>query len=268
MRCSWSARSTLAWVLRLMSAISSRNSVPPSARRTSPSRSSRAPENAPRFAPNSSLSISVRGSAPQFTATKAPRRPDSSWIARAVSSLPVPVSPRISTGTVEGAILTREPTRYSTSRLIVRSAAGSAAVDAMSRSAASRHPRPSSRYISITAPSSITSPSTSTARLAGAPLIVVPFFEPRSTSSQPSAVRASRTCWREISKSPICSSSARPDFVHDRGAPRPIVTSSSSVSISRTAGERGFRPSNTRSRRGISRSPSESPPWSGARLTV
>ncbi len=87
-----------------MSPISSRNSVPPSARDKAPRRSWRASVNAPRTAPNSSLSSSVSGIAPQLIATNGPEgRSPRSWIDCATSSLPLPLSPRISTGTVSGA---------------------------------------------------------------------------------------------------------------------------------------------------------------------
>ena len=63
-----------------------------------------APEKAPFSWPKSSLSTSSAGTAAQFIFTKGcSRRGDSSWMARATSSLPVPFSPRISTGTSEGA---------------------------------------------------------------------------------------------------------------------------------------------------------------------
>ena len=52
-----------------MSPISSRNSVPPFAAAKRPMRSRSAPVNAPRTWPNSSLSSSSSGIAPQFTAT-------------------------------------------------------------------------------------------------------------------------------------------------------------------------------------------------------
>ncbi len=81
-----------------MSPISSRNSVPLSASRKLPARSATAPVNAPRTWPNNWLSSSSPGIAAQFTATNglAARRP---WrcSARATTSLPVPVSPVIST---------------------------------------------------------------------------------------------------------------------------------------------------------------------------
>jgi hypothetical protein len=64
----------------------------------------------PRTWPNSSLSMSDRGIAAQLTATKRfAARGERSWIARATSSLPVPVSPRTSTVASVGA--TRSITR-------------------------------------------------------------------------------------------------------------------------------------------------------------
>ena len=54
-----------------VSPISSRKIVPPSANSNRPFLSACAPVNAPRLCPNSSLSSSVSGSAPQFCATKA-----------------------------------------------------------------------------------------------------------------------------------------------------------------------------------------------------
>jgi len=71
-----------------------------------PSRCRSAPVNAPRSCPNSSLSISVSGSAAQLTDTSVARaRGDLAWIARATSSLPEPDSPWIST--VAGLVATR-----------------------------------------------------------------------------------------------------------------------------------------------------------------
>jgi hypothetical protein len=54
----------------------------------------RAPVKAPRSYPKSSLSSSESGSAAQFSETKCcSARGPFSWIARAISSLPVPLSP-------------------------------------------------------------------------------------------------------------------------------------------------------------------------------
>ena len=81
------------------SATSSRNSVPPSAERIRPSLSATAPVKLPFLWPNSSLSISSDGIAPQFTGTNGPScRGPVSWMSRATSSLPVPESPQMCTG--------------------------------------------------------------------------------------------------------------------------------------------------------------------------
>src|SRR6266436_9518976 len=72
--------------------------VPPSASSKRPCRRCRAPVNAPFSWPNSSEAMSDDGIAAQFTATKArAERGERLWMARAMSSLPVPVSPVIST---------------------------------------------------------------------------------------------------------------------------------------------------------------------------
>ena len=72
--------------------------MPPSAASIAPARASTAPVKAPRACPNSSASSSVSGSAPQsMIANGSPARGEASWMARAASSLPVPVSPWIST---------------------------------------------------------------------------------------------------------------------------------------------------------------------------
>ena len=73
--------------------------MPPSAASNRPVRRPSAPVNAPRSWPNSSLSISPSGSAPQLTCTNEPR--PLAWCrARATQVLPVPVSPVISTCTL------------------------------------------------------------------------------------------------------------------------------------------------------------------------
>ncbi len=60
--------------------------------------------NAPRACPKSSDSTSPGGMAPQFTGTKGmAARGESSWSARATSSLPVPLSPEMSTVVETGA---------------------------------------------------------------------------------------------------------------------------------------------------------------------
>ena len=84
------------------SPISSRNTVPPSASSKRPFLLFTAPVNAPFSYPKSSLSIRFSGMAPQLMRTiRWSRRSLLSWISRATTSLPVPVSPRIITLTEE-----------------------------------------------------------------------------------------------------------------------------------------------------------------------
>ena len=74
--------------------------MPVSACSNLPMRVVAAPVNAPFSWPNSSLSRSSAGSAAQFTLTNGRSlRDDRWWMARATSSLPTPLSPRISTVT-------------------------------------------------------------------------------------------------------------------------------------------------------------------------
>ncbi|MNE12339.1 hypothetical protein D3C80_1051330 [compost metagenome] len=81
-----------------MLSISSRNRVPPLANSNLPMRRLLAPVKAPASWPNSSLSTTDSASAPALIATNGPsRRADRSCRARATTSLPLPVSPRIST---------------------------------------------------------------------------------------------------------------------------------------------------------------------------
>ena len=95
---SCNARSSLTCSRGLAVAISSRNSVPPSASRNLPGLSVVAPVKAPLTWPNSSLSSRFSGSAPQATSTNGPPlRPPAACRARAVIVLPVPLSPRINT---------------------------------------------------------------------------------------------------------------------------------------------------------------------------
>ena len=103
---SCSTRSSFACMTRLMSPISSRKSVPPSALSNVPRRSATAPVNAPFTWPNISLSMSSAGTAAQFICTKGrSRRGESAWMARATSSLPVPRSPEIMTRARVGATI-------------------------------------------------------------------------------------------------------------------------------------------------------------------
>ncbi len=77
-----------------ISPISSKKSVPPLACKKRPGRAVLASVNAPLAWPNSSDSSSVSGTAAQLMATNGPAaRRLRWWIARAMSSLPVPLSP-------------------------------------------------------------------------------------------------------------------------------------------------------------------------------
>ena len=100
------ARSTLVCAARLISPISSRKSVPPSACSNLPARSLTAPVNEPFMCPKSSDSISSEGIAAQLTSTIGPfARAECSWIRCATTSLPVPLGPVMSTRASVGATL-------------------------------------------------------------------------------------------------------------------------------------------------------------------
>jgi len=86
------------------SPISSRKIVPLCARSNRPRFFESAPVKAPFSWPNSSLSISVSGIAPQLTLIKGPSlRWEDLWMALAITSLPAPVSPIKRTGLESGA---------------------------------------------------------------------------------------------------------------------------------------------------------------------
>ena len=101
---SCSTRSSLACRPALIVPTSSRKNVPLWACSSRPCRLPTAPVNAPRTWPNSSASSSDSGMAPQLSATNRSRRRGLLWwMALATSSLPVPVSPVISTVLLEAA---------------------------------------------------------------------------------------------------------------------------------------------------------------------
>ncbi|MNV50666.1 hypothetical protein D3C71_1426860 [compost metagenome] len=101
---SCSKRSNFTCTSRLMLSISSRNNVPPLANSNLPIRRFCAPVKAPGSWPNSSLSTTDSASAPALIATNGPlRRLDKSCSARATTSLPAPVSPRINTSALVAA---------------------------------------------------------------------------------------------------------------------------------------------------------------------
>ncbi len=92
------------WVLAFISPISSRKSVPLSAASNLPFFLSTAPVKEPFSWPKSSLSSRLSGRAAQLVAMKGWfRRWLWWWIARATTSLPVPVSPIINTVALVGA---------------------------------------------------------------------------------------------------------------------------------------------------------------------
>ena len=89
--------------------------MPPCASRNDPARSATAPVNAPRTWPNSRLSRSSAEMAAQLTGTKgALARHPCVWIARATTSLPVPVSPSRST---VASLSASRPMDFCTSRM-------------------------------------------------------------------------------------------------------------------------------------------------------
>ncbi len=95
---SCTARSSLACSRTSISLTSSSSSVPPCAASNLPIRRAIAPLNAPFSWPNSSLSSSASGIAAQLSATNGPAsRRERRWMWRAITSLPVPDSPEIST---------------------------------------------------------------------------------------------------------------------------------------------------------------------------
>jgi hypothetical protein len=95
---SCSTRSSFAWSAVLIVPISSRKIDPPSASAKRPFLFVDAPVKAPRTWPKSSDSSSVSGMAAQFTLMSGFSRCALKWwMARATISLPVPVSPVMST---------------------------------------------------------------------------------------------------------------------------------------------------------------------------
>jgi len=96
---SWRILSRRTWAAKGSSPSSSKSRVPPWARSNQPWRVSTAPVKAPRSWPKSCESMSSLGMAPQLTRMNGPAlRGERLWMSRATSSLPVPVSPMISTG--------------------------------------------------------------------------------------------------------------------------------------------------------------------------
>src|SRR5881628_3411328 len=113
--CSSSTRSSFGWRSSGRSPISSRSRVPPCASSKRPILRAMAPVKAPRSWPKSSLSRRPAGMAVQLNLTNGrARRALSVWIRPPISSLPVPVSPRMRTAaSVVATISARRMTRRS-----------------------------------------------------------------------------------------------------------------------------------------------------------
>ena len=96
--------------------------------------------NAPRTWPNSSLSSSSPGSAATFTATNGPlRRGEWAWMIRAITSLPVPLSPVTSTeASLYWRLSTRRITRPMARERQMRPLAASGPEDSTCSSSAGR----------------------------------------------------------------------------------------------------------------------------------
>src|SRR2546427_6107102 len=117
---SWSTRSSFACTDRGSSPTSSRTSVPPFATEKNPSRARSAPVKAPRAWPNNSASASSAGIAAQLNLTSGfDARALSVCRSEAMTSLPVPVSPRRRTVTSFGPT---SATIWSSSRIAADSA--------------------------------------------------------------------------------------------------------------------------------------------------
>ena len=80
--------------------------MPLEALSNTPRRSATAPVKEPRTWPNISLSISSEGMAAQLSSRNGrSRRGENAWMARAISSLPVPLSPQMKTRHLVGAAI-------------------------------------------------------------------------------------------------------------------------------------------------------------------
>ena len=115
---SCSTRSSFTWRSSGRSPISSRKMVPPSASSKRPIFRAMAPVKAPFSWPKSSLSTSDGEIAPQLTVTSDPPPLGLRWwMARAMSSFPVPVSPVMSTVESVGATCRTCPSNSSSGAL-------------------------------------------------------------------------------------------------------------------------------------------------------
>ena len=213
-------RSSRACTSGAASPTSSRNSTPRSALANRPSRAV-APLKAPFVCPKSSPSTSVGGRAARFTATSGPERlAEWAWMARAASSLPVPVAPVMSTGrSLEAASATRAKTRCMTAELPTRPPGGGAVAAAVA-------PRSRSRStIAVTCPE-----SNGLTRYSAAPASTARTAVSRSPKAVMTTIRAVGTSAR---KSGIAESPSRPGRRTSRrmssGANRREISSASSA---------------------------------------
>ena len=256
-RCATPARAA-AWAAAPSgsSPISSRKMVPPSAASNDPARAATAPVNAPRAWPNSSPSISELASAAQSTTTNGPAaRDDASWIARATSSLPVPVSPRISTGRVA-----LRDARHLREQLAHRRAGADQAAEARLGPQLDRR-----RLASGSAARGRCRRRGCARRRAAAPpptcrfSTKVPLRLPRSRTQVPRSVGSSSACRRDTSRSAMrtWAPGAEPSVVRpaDDALVRPRLVVSSPAPAGCARGARAPRDA-ARSRRRIRRGPS------------
>ena len=188
--------SSWAWTSGGSSPTSSRKSVPPSAPANMPRCSRSAPENAPLTWPNSSLPESSGRRVAQLTARKGPVTPLRPWIDRATTSLPVPVSPVISTLKSDGAT---SSTCSSTRRM----AGDPATTPGRGERQRSLPGSPSISCITVS-PKRSTSPTDSAARSTRLPFTKLPLALSRSTSasSPPSSSRVIEAWIRDSARSP------------------------------------------------------------------
>jgi len=137
----------------VISPTSSKNSVPPSAASKSPALRSMAPVYAPFSWPKSSLASRSSLKAPQLTARKRlPARWLAWWMARATSSLPVPVSPSSSTVEEVGATWAMVMSRLAMAGLLpTRSGGASRSLRRWRRSSTSRRRRLDSTALAVSA---------------------------------------------------------------------------------------------------------------------
>ena len=197
-RRSSMTRSRRACIARGTVASSSRKMVPPEARTKAPSRFWAAPVNAPRTCPNSSLSSRVSGRAPQSMTTNGPaRRGLPSWMARAASSLPVPVSPSSNTVTSE---LAESSSTAMTSRMARLSATRSPNRRDWLGATSMTSGRGCTRRKLL--PTLSVAPAGTVAALTNEPSYRVPLRLPRSrTTNRPPSVRSVR--WRRETRSSV-----------------------------------------------------------------